>query len=390
MALAIGADLHRDTTRTTSWRSSEFGHLRQQHRRAHGEGARNVAGLYAELDAPVTKKLTSTSPPATTISATSATPSIRRPASATSREDPDVPRFGQHRLPRPDPVRPLRLPHRRRQRHHLRPLGRSGAVPGRHAGHGRHRHRHCRATSQSEVCNAQLPRRSAATPNLQPEKSRGWTLGVVIEPVKNATVSLRLLEHPHEDMLANLPEQVYFLNPVKYADLFVRNPDGSLAYVNNTTMNLGGQKAAGIDVSASYTFPRTPTALQAAARRHLPDPVRQPARARQRLRIEHRPLRPGQQRHHQQLPDHHLPLEAHPALNWNRRLGAQLTQNYNSKYEDQNWWRSSTGATSIRTSVWNLTASYNGFRHVNITAGVTNLFDTRRRSPTIAVIVMVT
>jgi hypothetical protein len=44
---------------------------------------------------------------------------------------------------------------------------------------------------------------------------------------------------------------------VKYASYFVRNADGTINYINNTTMNLGGQKAAGVDVSASYAFPKT-------------------------------------------------------------------------------------------------------------------------------------
>jgi iron complex outermembrane receptor protein len=92
--------------------------------------------------------------------------------------------------------------------------------------------------------------------DVEPEKSKGFTLGAVFEPTKTDGVG-RLLEHPHEDMLANLPEQVYFLNPTKYASLFVRNADGTLNYINNTTMNLGGQKAAGIDVSADYAFPKT-------------------------------------------------------------------------------------------------------------------------------------
>jgi hypothetical protein len=44
------------------------------------------------------------------------------------------------------------------------------------------------------------------------------------------------------DMLANLPEQVYFLDPAKYASYFVRNADGTINYINNTTMNLAARK----------------------------------------------------------------------------------------------------------------------------------------------------
>jgi iron complex outermembrane receptor protein len=107
----------------------------------------------------------------------------------------------------------------------------------------------------SIVCNAKQFKQTGANPDLVPEHSRNWTLGVVLEPVKNATVSFDYWNISMTDMIANLPENAYTNDPLKYLSLFVRNPDGSLAYIKNTTMNLGGQKAAGIDISANWSLP---------------------------------------------------------------------------------------------------------------------------------------
>jgi iron complex outermembrane receptor protein len=96
----------------------------------------------------------------------------------------------------------------------------------------------------STVCNTTLPKTNRQRPDLQPEKSKGYTLGLVVEPVKDLMMSADYWHIEMKDMLANLPEQVYFLNPEKYASYFVRNADGSLAYLKNVTMNLGGQKPA--------------------------------------------------------------------------------------------------------------------------------------------------
>jgi iron complex outermembrane receptor protein len=140
LALAVGADLHRDTTEDEKLPIVNTRHLRQRGRR-HAARARATSRR-------CTPNSTSRSrnPDLQPRRARRLFLGLRQYLQSESQlplradEEPDVPRFGQYRLPRADPVRPLRLPHRRRQRHHRRPLGRSGAVPGRHAGRGRFRH----------------------------------------------------------------------------------------------------------------------------------------------------------------------------------------------------------------------------------------------------------
>src|SRR3954452_12896948 len=93
----------------------------------------------------------------------------------------------------------------------------------------------------ADVCNAKLNKMTGSNSALKPEKSKGGTLGVVFEPTSTFTASFDYWQVNMKDMLANLPENVYFTNYAQYQSLFVRNADSSLAYIDNTTMNLGGQ-----------------------------------------------------------------------------------------------------------------------------------------------------
>jgi iron complex outermembrane receptor protein len=214
---------------------------------------------------------------------------------------------------------------------------------------------------------------------LEPEKSVGGTLGVVFEPMKSLTMSFDYWQVNMKDMLANLPEQVYFTNYAQYKDKFVRNADGSLAYIDNTTMNLGGQKAAGVDVSVDYILPKTSfgqfkVGLDGTYLTRFDNQlfngdafvsnIGQFGNASNGT-LSSFPIITPRWKH---------------VLKLSYAYGAwttQLTQNYQSKYSDQNlvaqqYWRNINSYKPV-----NWTVGYNGFQHVKIVAGITNLFDAR-------------
>lgn len=378
LALALGVDLHRDTTEDEKLpivNSVTYANAAA----ARGQGRRNVSALYAELDIPVTKALTfnlaarddyfsdfgnTFNPKASFRYEPMKSLMFRGSANTGFRAPTLFDRYGYRTAGAnattngrwDDPA--------------LCPGGKPGvagsgtALPGQVA---------------SEVCNAQLPKQVGSNPELQPEKSKGWTLGVVMEPMKNATLSLDYWNIRMTDMLANLPEQAIFLNPAKYADLFIRNPDGSLAYVKNITMNLGGQKAAGIDVSASYSFPKTAwgtfkTELDGTWLTQFDNQLERDSA------FESNVGRFGLASNGTTSSFPIITYRWKHTLKfaWNHRnMGAQLTQNYNSSYEDQNLVAAQYHRRIEPYRVWNLTASYNGIPHVGITAGVTNLTDER-------------
>ena len=376
LALALGADFHRDTTEDTKLPiGGEVTYANASP--AHGEGARNVAALFAEVNAPVTKTLelngavradkfsdfgTTVNPKLSFRWEPSKTLMFRGSANTGFRAPTLFDRYG-YRLPGAttttaakwdDPV--------------LCPGGTPGvagtgtALPGLVA---------------STVCNTTLPKQTGSNASLVPEKSKGYTLGVVMEPVKNAMVSFDYWNIKMTNMLANLPEQVYFLDPVKYASYFVRNADGTINYINNTTMNLGGQRAAGVDVSGSYTFPKTPygefkVALDGTYLTQFDNQLYDGSPFASNIgqfglasngTTSSFPIITYRWKHTLKL--------NWAAGNWN----TQLTQNYNSKYTDQNlvakpYWRNINSY-----KVWNFTTTYNGFKNIQLTGGITNLFN---------------
>ncbi|UGQ45585.1 TonB-dependent receptor [Massilia endophytica] len=377
MALAIGADLHRDTTRDDKLPiQNQVTYLNSTS--SHGEGARNVAAIYAELDIPLTKTLTinvagrddyfsdfgNTFNPKASFRWEPSKAIMFRGSANTGFRAPTLFDAYGYRLPGATGKSSGRWDD---------PVLCPGGTPG-VAGTGKP----LPGYVQSEVCNVQLPKQVGSNPNLKPEESRGFTLGTVIEPTKSLTLSFDYWNIRMKDMLANLPEQVYFLNPAKYASLFVRNPDGTLAYFNNTTMNLGGQKAAGIDVSASYSFPRTSYG-----------DFRVQLDGTYLTRFDNQ-LFPGEEwvsnigrfGNASNGTTSSFPIITYRwkhtlRLNWSKGdWTAQATQNYNSKYEDQNlvaqqYWRD---INSYKP--WNLTVGYKGFKNIQIVAGITNVFDT--------------
>ena len=377
MTLALGGDYHRDTTSDTKLPIDNIVTYANAVP-AHGEGARNVAGLYAELDVPITKALDldaavrddhysdfgNTINPKVSFRYEvskqlmfrgSANTGFRAPTLFDSYGYRTAGANGTTAAKWDDPV--------------LCPGGTPGvagtghALPGYVAG---------------LVCNTTFPKQTGSNPDLTPEKSHGYTLGMVIEPTKQLTMSFDYWNIQMKNMLANLPEQVYFLDPVKYASLFVRNPDGTINYINNDTMNLGGQKAAGVDVSGTYTWPRTA---------YGDFKVQLDGTYLTQFDNQLAPGSPyvsniGQFGLASNGTTSSFPIITYRwkhtlTLAWTKEhWGTQLTQNYNSKYTDQNlvaqqYWRNINSY-----KVWNWTTSYTGFKNITVTAGITNLFNT--------------
>jgi iron complex outermembrane receptor protein len=228
------------------------------------------------------------------------------------------------------------------------------------------------------VCNALLPVQQGSNPDVQPEKSRSLTLGVVLEPMRNMMLSLDYYNIRFRDSIGQLPQNAIFTNPAKYADLFVRNADGSLAYVKNTVMNLGDLRTSGVDVGFSYGFPR-----QAAGDFKIGldgTYVNQFENQNEKDGVWISNLgRFGS------VGSGNVSASPTYTFRWKHTLRlswakgdwfSQLTQNFNTGYHDLNNVAPEYFRDIKPYSVWNLTASYKGFRHITLTAGVSNLFDT--------------
>jgi iron complex outermembrane receptor protein len=119
--------------------------------------------------------------------------------------------------------------------------------------------------SPSAVCNQQFQALLGGNPNLQPEKSKNATIGVILEPMKDLSLGIDLWAITLRNTIGNLSQDFIFENPAKYAPLYHRNAAGDLSvdgsqcpnpvtcgYIDDRTQNLGGTITNGVDLSLNY------------------------------------------------------------------------------------------------------------------------------------------
>ncbi|MDQ2763617.1 MAG: TonB-dependent receptor, partial [Pseudomonadota bacterium] len=116
----------------------------------------------------------------------------------------------------------------------------------------------------SDNCAIQFIVLNGGNKALQPEKSRNYTLGLVFEPMADANVSVDFWWIRLKQQIGVLSDDTLFGDPVKYAGLFHRAPDGSLStdgsqcpgancgYILDTSENLGEVHTNGVDLSGNY------------------------------------------------------------------------------------------------------------------------------------------
>jgi iron complex outermembrane recepter protein len=378
LAMAVGADVHHDTTRDDKKAIGTYA-APVAATPTLAESHRQVQAVFAELDAPVTKELTlnlaarddhysdmgnTFNPKASFRFQPSRQLMFRGSASTGFRAPTLFDRYGYRvaganattASKMDDPVLcPSATPNI---------PGSGTALPGQ---------------VSSIVCNATQPRQTGANRDLMPEKSHNFSLGMVFEPIKNATVSIDYWKVSMTNMIANLPENAFTNDPLKYIDLFVRNPDGSLAYIKNITMNLGGQKVAGFDLSANWLIPAGSVGnfnlgLDGTYLTQFDNQIDKGG--------------PWVSNIGKFGLASNGTTSSFPILSfrWKHVLRAgwargdwktQFTESFNSSYQDQNL--TTVPADNHHTissySLVNWSTSYTGFKHVTLVAGINNLFD---------------
>ena len=231
----------------------------------------------------------------------------------------------------------------------------------------------------SIVCNAKQPLKTGATANLSPEKSQTFTIGTVIQPNKDTIFSIDYWHINMTDMIGSLPQAAFMGNPGAYSNLFVRNPDGSLAYINNTLTNLGGQKVSGIDLSGNYQFPASSAGLFKIGM----DGTYLTQFDNQVVNGGPWVSNIGQFGLAGNGTVSSLPIVS---FRWRHNLhmqwikgdwSTQVTQTFNSSYQDQNTTPVASANNHVipAYSVVNLTVSYTGIKNMMIVGGINNVFD---------------
>jgi len=111
--------------------------------------------------------------------------------------------------------------------------------------------------------SVQIREISAGNPNLKPEKADTLTAGVVFQPafLKRLTASIDFYDIKIRDAIATLGAptlaQDCFAGNALYCQSIAFNPDGSIAFITNTRLNLAQAATRGIDFELNYSRPRT-------------------------------------------------------------------------------------------------------------------------------------
>ncbi|MGV7206338.1 TonB-dependent receptor domain-containing protein [Oxalobacteraceae bacterium A2-2] len=110
-----------------------------------------------------------------------------------------------------------------------------------------------------QVCNVTTNYWTKSPNNsfLKPEKSRGFSLGFGLEPVKDLALTVDYWGLMIRDVLGAVTIAEVQQNPAKYASFFVRNADGTIDHIVASQANRGQTRIRGADVALTYRFPKT-------------------------------------------------------------------------------------------------------------------------------------
>ncbi|MEO3357069.1 TonB-dependent receptor [Acinetobacter haemolyticus] len=218
-------------------------------------------------------------------------------------------------------------------------------------------------------CGMQFDRQDGGNKDLEPEKSDSITAGLVFQPTKNLVFTLDYFDIKVKNQITAISETAIFGDPEKYADKFVRNADGSIHHIITTKQNLGGIKTSGFDVGMAWRSPMTSTGQLG-------------------FNIDGTYITDYQYQEDKGMPwvgvaGSYAGLDyqaivlrwKHTAnLDWRYENWAlNLQQSFSKGYKDQN-----SGGQNHKVSdytTYNLSGTYKGFKNLELTLGVKNMFD---------------
>jgi iron complex outermembrane receptor protein len=222
---------------------------------------------------------------------------------------------------------------------------------------------------------AQMPIDRASNPDLLPEKSKQASLGVVFEPSRNISGSLDFWTIRKTDIISEIGEETIFTNPIYYNNpaIVARFSDGFVNFVNVRKENRGALNTSGVDMSLSWRGESTPWGRFGAS-------INGTLVTEYKFNTDPRsPLVDGLGKFRD---DKAVQRWRHKLnIDWDLGdVGLTLGNTYLSGYRDQNVDGLAAPAYSNRDveaySLWDLTGSYRVNQNLRIRAGVLNLLDT--------------
>ncbi|MDQ3027371.1 MAG: TonB-dependent receptor [Pseudomonadota bacterium] len=238
----------------------------------------------------------------------------------------------------------------------------------------------CPTTNDTFDCLTQFGVTFGGNPNLQPEKSKQWSAGVVFEPAQGWSVSADWFDLYLRDGITNgIAAAVVLADLGQYGGLVTRAaPDpafpglpGRIINIDQRYINLGGTKIQGIDASVQFSAPPTPV-----------------GRFRFSLSGTYLIKYDSQQNDGSYAGfvsnQFGSPVtgisprwKSYQSVSWdNGPWSLTLGNSYQSSYTDQQGDLNGEERTVSSLTLWDLQATWKGMRNLQLTVGARNLLDT--------------
>ena len=234
----------------------------------------------------------------------------------------------------------------------------------------------CVATGGSiDGCTDQFPVERRSNPNLNPERSRQVSLGMVFEPNRQFNIGVDYWLLIKKDVISTLGEQVIIENPARYnGTVITRDSSGFITNVILQKQNQGRLKTSGFDISTKLSTEETDYGTFSA---DLTGTVV--------LKYDRQfgPLEAYRSNLGRFLNDQVIQRWRHRvALNWDKGdFGVTLANTYLTGYTDQNTTYDPFTNTRLPSrkvkaySLWDLTGSWAVNDQLKVRGGVLNLLD---------------
>ncbi len=223
-------------------------------------------------------------------------------------------------------------------------------------------------------CDRQFDTKTGGNKKLDAEKSNTFTIGTVIEPIKNLVFTIDYFDIQVKNQIGQISETAIFTDPTKYADKYIRKADGSLDYIDQSLTNLGETKTRGIDFGAQWRSPSTKYGRFGLSfdGTYVDSYKFQTEKGGEWIE--------GVGKYNTGLVTPLSPVVTrwkHTAnINWNYEAwNLNLQQQFFKGYKDQNTDDQNHDVKDY--TLYNLAGTYTGFKNTELTLGIRNLFNTK-------------
>ena len=238
------------------------------------------------------------------------------------------------------------------------------------------------ATTQLVIdCNLQFNARQGGNPLLQPEKSKQWYAGVVFEPTNSLSLGVDFYRIYIKNLISTIDDATIFDDFARWAptqifrgpvDPNFPNLPGPIAFVLESTVNVGKQEARGLDFDATFRAPAT--AMGRLVAKYNGSYIMSWKQS--TFDSEDYPDYVGTRGGYQPIPR----FRHYASIDWTSGAwGATIAQSYQSGYKEDD--RVTGGERRVGSyELYDFQARFTGFKRIGVTLGVRNLFD--RAPPT--------